>query len=342
MAADNRTKMVLQMARECGFARVGVAAAGPVPRMAYVRSWLQAGRAGEMAYLDRHRDLLADPRTLLASARSIIVVADSYAPPPGTSATRQPSGEPRGRVARYAWGRDYHRVLRRKLHRLADRLHACIPAPFETRVCVDTAPLLEREWGSMAGIGWIGKNTMVLHQEIGSFFFLGEILTTLELDPSRPALEHCGTCTRCLEACPTGALTAPHQMDARLCISYLTIEHRTEIAPHLRPLLGDWVYGCDICQEVCPYNHRAPAASEPAYHPTGMNPLVPDGPLSVLQNWQAEDYNRCLAGSAMRRATLPMLQRNAAIVAGNLQNGQAADSTPAGRRIGPPDPEPAA
>ncbi|MGB4256875.1 MAG: tRNA epoxyqueuosine(34) reductase QueG, partial [Phycisphaerae bacterium] len=221
-----------------------------------------------------------------------------------------------GRVAQYAWGRDYHKVIRKRLHRLVDRMRQAIEEPFEARVCVDTAPVLERELAAAAGIGWIGKNTMVLHQEIGSFFFLGEIITTLDLAPSLPAVDHCGTCTRCLEACPTGALIAPYQMDARRCISYLTIEHRSEIAQELRPLMGNWLYGCDICQDVCPYNRKAPPTREPAYE-AGTNPLAPAADLDMVAGMTAEEYQQALAGSAMKRASLEMLRRNAGIVRAN-------------------------
>lgn len=348
MTPAQRTELVSRLAVELGLARVGVAAAGPIRRAAYLQQWLAEGRAGEMTWLARHHQLRIDPRRLLPGARSIIVVADLYhqpEPPPADPARSAASsadptrtatvsakptrtaaaccreataGSPAGRVAQYAQGRDYHKVLRKKLHRLADRLHEMADQiaaePFETRVCVDTAPILEREWAEAAGIGWIGKNTMILHHELGSFFFLGEIITTMELAPTGPVADHCGNCTRCLDACPTGALTAPYQMDARKCISYLTIEHRADIDPSLQPQMGDWLYGCDICQDVCPYNRKAPHATEPAYRPAE---LQPDIPLNVIPNWTQEDYDRYLAGSAMKRASLAMLKRNAKIALAN-------------------------
>ncbi len=332
-----QTQRVRQLAAECGFARVGIAAAGPLARSAYLEQWLDRGWAGEMEYLSRHRAIRADARRLLPGARSILVVADMYHAPDGRNAAsevaspRTPStAGPTGRIARYAWGRDYHRVLKKKLHRLADRMRAELPGSPEMRVCVDTAPLVEREWAAAAGVGWIGKNTMVLHEAIGSFFFLGEILTTLELAPEPAAVDHCGTCTRCLDACPTHALVAPYQMDARRCISYLTIEHRGPIADDLRSHMGDWLYGCDICQEVCPHNRereggghrRSDAPIDPAYALSERNPLPPSAWLPLLQQWTEAEYADHLAGSAMKRATLSMLQRNAAIAACN----QAADS----------------
>jgi epoxyqueuosine reductase len=330
------TEAILDLARSAGFPRAGVALAAPIQRSAYLRSWLERGLAGEMTYLARWADLREHPDRLLPGAKAVVVVADLYPrditdcePRTADSSEetnqheaqasvhgRPDEAQPRGRVARYAWGRDYHKVLRRKLKRLADAMHREIEGVFETRVCVDTAPIVEREAAAAAGIGWIGKNTMVLHQEIGSYFFLGEIITTLELAPTEPAVDHCGTCTRCIEACPTEALIAPYQMDATRCISYLTIEHRGEISTELRPLMDDWVFGCDVCQEVCPYNQRDRAAGEPAYGPGG-NPLTPSAPLAELINWSETDYRRGLTGSAMKRATLDMLQRNARIAAEN-------------------------
>lgn len=365
MTAARRSHIVLDLARKAGFVRAGVAAAGPLPRRDYLEQWLARGQAGEMEYLARHHAIRANIDKLLAGARSVVVVADLYrdpleadpsacrpqtarppsanqshgGPSPGHATTAFPVDphqgecskpalhEPGGRVARYAWGRDYHRVLRRKLQRLADEMHAAIAEPFETRVCVDTAPLVEREWAAAAGVGWIGKNTLVMHEDVGSFFFLGEIVTTLDLQPSEPVTDRCGACTRCLDACPTDALIAPYQMDARRCISYLTIEHRAGIDADLQPLMGDWIFGCDACQDVCPHNRRRDTAGrspatpppriDPAYEPNDRNPLPPRASLTVLRNWTDADHARHLAGSAMKRATLAMLHRNAAIAARN-------------------------
>ena len=189
-----------------------------------------------------------------------------------------------------------------------------LPTAFETKACVDTAPLLEREFAAAAGIGWIGKNTMVLNERIGSYFFLGAIVTTLELVPDEPATDHCGTCTACLTACPTGAFPAPYEMDASRCISYLTIEHRTEIDGSLAARMEDWVFGCDVCQEVCPHNRRAPHTTEPRFVP---RPPIVNPVLDELLEWSTEDYRRNLRGSAMRRARLDMLQRNAEIARRN-------------------------
>lgn len=341
MTPQERTELVFRLAGEAKLTRIGIAAAGPVRRADYLDRWLAEGRAGEMGYLAHHRRLRADPRRLLPGAESVIVVADLYHQREPASDDRTSAAELRGRIAKYAWGKDYHRVLRRKLHRVADRMREAMAEPFESRVAVDTAPVLEREWAASAGIGWIGKNTMVLNQELGSFFYLGEIITTLELVASAPAVDHCGTCTRCLEACPTRALTAPYQMDARRCISYLTIEHRSEIDGELQPLMGDWVYGCDVCQDVCPFNRKAPQTTEPAYRPNDRDPLPPRPSLRVLQDLSNSEYEQQLAGSAMKRASLSMLKRNAAVVARNLEKSVKKQAVEPGSRGGenesPPD-----
>ncbi len=333
MGSGDHAEVVRRLGAEAGFARVGIARVEPLGRAEYVRAWLARGRAGEMAYLERTREIRLDPEKLLAGARSVIVAADLYhqklADPPADRGGPSPGDGPaRGRVAQYAWGRDYHRVLRKKLHRFADALREAIREPFDARVCVDTAPVLEREWAAAAGIGWIGKNTMVLHQDLGSFFFLGEIVTTLELPPSSPAADHCGTCTRCLDACPTAAFVAPYQMDATRCIAYLTIEHRGAVAETLQPLMGDWVFGCDVCQDVCPYNREAPVSQESSYFLNQRNPLPPRPALDGILKLTEADHREQLAGSAMKRATLPMLQRNAAIAMRNQDAGQ--DRDPAG------------
>jgi epoxyqueuosine reductase len=315
MTPARKSLCVKRLAGELGFDRTGIAPAAPVGRSEYYRRWLSEGRAGSMSYLHRYAEQRTDPRVLLSGARSVIVVASNYhqtAPP------RPKDGRPRGRVARYAWGHDYHRVVKKKLFALTDRLRQTLDEPFDAKVCVDTAPLLEREFAAAAGIGWIGKNTMVLHPELGSYFFLGEIVTTLELACDAPIPDHCGSCTRCLDACPTHALHEPYQMDASLCVSYLTIEHRDEIPATLSPAVGDWVYGCDICQEVCPYNRDAPATKEPdfAVRLPGPYPILAD-----LLHWSDDDYRQALRNSAMKRAKLPMLRRNARIALDNVSRG---------------------
>lgn len=326
MSPAQQAEIVRQTAVEAGFARVGIAAARPIAHADYFQEWLDRGCAGEMAYLARWRDLRVDPRRLLAGAKSVIVVGHHNSPSVGQEAvggqvevapTSPTADHPRGRVARYAWGRDYHRVVRKMLRRLVARLHAILPGPFETRICVDTAPIVEREAAAAAGIGWIGKNTMIIDSQLGSMLSLGEVVTTLDLEPTRPVKDRCGTCRRCLDACPTGALTAPYRMDASRCISYLTIEHRGRIPPNVARRMGNWVFGCDVCQEVCPYNRKS--ARPPAGPVNERNPLVPSPRLADLLNLSKEQYDRYVAGSAMRRATLDMLKRNAAIALSNLR-----------------------
>lgn len=313
MTAETRTACIKSLAASIGFDRVGVTAALPLQRAAYYRDWLTRGYAGEMGYLSQNIGLREDPSGLLDGARSIICTALNYYrrhDEPAVGASSEPSGS----VARYAQGRDYHIVVRELLERLIRAMRDALADPFEARALVDTAPLIEREVAAAAGVGWIGKNTLVMHESLGSYVFLGEIITTLELACDAPATDHCGTCTRCLEACPTGAFPAPYQMDASRCISYLTIEKRGEIAPELAGKMGPWVYGCDICQEVCPHNSKAPQARTPAFLHTLIPPRVPLGPLIQLTSG---GYRRLTRDSAARRATRAMWRRNAAIALSN-------------------------
>jgi epoxyqueuosine reductase len=312
MSPEETARHIKKLARDARFDRCGIARAEAIGRGDYLRAWLKAGRAGSMAYMHRHIDKRIDPRRLLDGARSVIVVALLYHPPQPDPAPQ--GGGPKGRVARYAWGDDYHKILKKKLHTLTDRLRADFPGPFDAQACVDTAPLLEREWAAAAGIGWIGKNTTVLSRELGSYVFLGALVTTLDLPPDQPVEDHCGTCARCLEACPTSALVAPYQMDASRCVSYLTIEHRGEIPAKFHEPIGQWVFGCDVCQEVCPFNREAPYTGEPRFTP---RPLGPRLDLNEMLNWTDEDFRDRLQGSAMKRATPATLKRNAAIALRN-------------------------
>jgi epoxyqueuosine reductase len=213
------------------------------------------------------------------------------------------------RIARYALGDDYHDIIKPRLHELADWIKQRHPAA-QTRAAVDTAPVMEKELAARSGIGWLGKNTCLINEEIGSWLFLGEVLTTLPLPPDESAIDRCGSCTRCIDACPTQAITAPYQLDASRCISYLTIEHRGDITDELAAKMNGWIYGCDICQDVCPWNRRAAATVEPR-----LQPRFADGTLKLeeLQSWTAKDYQRTLRGSAMKRVKLPVLKRNAGL-----------------------------
>lgn len=300
-------------AKELGFDLVGIAPAAPSRYRHYLRRWLDEGQAGSMDYLARRFEERTDPSAYLPGADSVVCVAMNYHvaldPPPV-------EGRP-GRVARYALGDDYHELIKSRLHRLADWMRETLPDA-QTRSGVDTAPVMEKELAARAGVGWVGKNTCLIHPRVGSWLLLGEVITTAQLPPDEPETDHCGTCTRCIDACPTQAITAPYQLDPRRCISYLTIEHRGPIADELREKIGDWLYGCDVCQDVCPHNRDAPFATDPA-----VAPRFPSGTIDAVEvlSWDDETYRSRLRHSAMKRVKLPVLKRNAAIVAANAAIG---------------------
>jgi epoxyqueuosine reductase len=311
-------------AHELGFDACGIAPAGDLPELRFFPEWVARGYAGSMAYLERSADRRADVRRVLPSARSVVVTATVYnTDRPYSTERADPS---RAEIARYAWGDDYHLVLGARLDALVEWMRETSPDSFEARAYVDTGPVQERVYARHAGIGWIGKNTCVIHPQLGSWVFLGEIICSLELDRDAPAMDQCGTCTLCLEACPTGALVAPGVLDAARCISYLTIEHRGEIPDHLRASLGSHVYGCDICQEVCPWNARAPRSSDPAWQPRSAwdSPALVD----LLQMTDLE-MQAALRRSAMKRARPDGLRRNIGLAAGNA--AKPAPGRPAGR-----------
>jgi epoxyqueuosine reductase len=245
----------------------------------------------------------------MTGARSVICVALNYHVP----LDAPPESSQVGRIARYALGDDYHELIKSRLHALADAVRAAAPDA-QTRCGVDTAPIMEKELAARAGVGWIGKNTCLINPQIGSWLLLGEVITTLDLPHDQPGIDRCGTCTRCIDACPTHAITAPYQLDGRKCISYLTIEHRTEIDSPLKEQVGDWLFGCDVCQDVCPWNSRAPIAIDPA-----LQPRFSSGTLGVdeVLGWGDEQYRSSLRKSAIKRVKLPVLQRNARIVQAN-------------------------
>ncbi len=308
------------LAQECGFELAGVAPAAPVPEADFFQEWLAKGMAGEMAYLTgRRAEMRADPRSLLPEARSVICVGKLYLTPgPSSIQATEPD---RGWIARYAWGQDYHAVLRRGLERLAARLEQeC--GPFQWKICVDTAPLLERALARRAGLGWIGKNTCLINQPRGSWFFLGELLVSIEIEPdSEPPPDRCGSCTRCIEACPTQAIVPTGRaegpawaLDSRLCISYLTIELRGPIPDERRTALGRHVFGCDICQDVCPWNRRAPYSAEPEFQPAHAAPS-----LEELAGLSEEDFRRRFGDTAVARARYRGFLRNVAVAMGNAR-----------------------
>jgi epoxyqueuosine reductase len=313
-------RAIRELARECGFELAGVAAAEPLAERAWYREWVASGFAGEMRYLAGHgasaRD---DPRNLLASARSVVCVGKLYNTPWPYS-TQFEAGE-RAWISRYAWGEDYHGVVRRGLERLDAMLRERAGAAFESKISVDTAPLLERSYARMAGLGWIGKNTCLINQTGGSWFFLGELLVSLVIDADAPPPGRCGTCRRCIEACPTGAIVPAgpgFRVDSRRCISYLTIELRGAMAVEHRAGAGGQVFGCDICQDVCPWNRRAPVTGDPAFRPRVFAPA-----LEKLAALTEEGFRSMFRGTPVMRARYAGFLRNVAIAMGNRKGAGA-------------------
>ena len=315
---------IKQRARAIGFDLCGIADAGPSRHREYLQAWLAAGRAGEMRYLHERIDERLDASRVLPGVRSAICVALNYHvplnPPPDDDA-------PRARVARYALGEDYHVHLKAKLYALADWLRLRAPSA-ETKCAVDTVPVLEREFAARAGIGWVGKNTCVISPRIGSWIFLGEVFTTLDLPRDAPAVDRCGTCRRCIDACPTSAIVAPYELDASRCISYLTIEHRGSIDEGLATRAAGWAFGCDVCQDVCPFNGRAPIAVLDE-----LQPRLRDGTLPVAEiiGWDDEAYWAATRRSALRRVKLPQWQRNARMARGGGVTPSVPEPSPAPR-----------
>lgn len=319
MSPVAKSQVVQTLARQVGFDLAGVAPATRSCRADYYRDWLAAGHGGTMEYLQRNVPVRLDPAQLLSGARSVICVALNYRRAdgycrPNTLAVTAPTQPPTGVIAQYARGRDYHVVLRRMLGELVARLRHQLAESFETRICVDTAPVFERELAVAAGLGWIGRNTCVLNPELGSYLFLGEVITTLELAPGTPVVERCGACRRCLEVCPTGAFIGPFQLSAVKCVSYLTVEYRGEISAELSEGIGDRVFGCDLCQQVCPYNAHTP----PTTHPEIAADMLPERVnLFDIMKLRSGSYRRLTRGTAAARARREMWRRNAAIALAN-------------------------
>jgi epoxyqueuosine reductase len=345
MLADPKiAEFVKQTAKNAGFDLAGVAPVREFPELEYFPEWIAAGHGGEMEYLKNRNEAGTLKRSSLQSAvpwaRSVIVCAINYntAEPYSTQVKDQDSGW----ISRYAWSReDYHDSVLRRLrvveHRLVKTVQheqqdaaqtagktATLPLrdpqetrPLQTRCYVDTGPLVERVYAKYAGVGWIGKNTCILNQRMGSWLFLGVILTSLDLTPDMPAPDRCGTCTRCLDACPTDAFIRPYELDSNKCISYLTIEKRGSIPEEMREGIGRHVFGCDICQDVCPWNRKAPATSEPEFQP---RPGLVNPALHWLTEMGAEEFREVFRGSPIRRTKLSGVRRNAVIAMGNSGN----------------------
>jgi epoxyqueuosine reductase len=299
-----------------GFDLVGFTSAEPLAHGGRLRAWVAQGFAGEMGYMSRNVERRVDPVQVLPEARSIVVLGMNYYTAPAMSEGSAGSGW----IARYAWGQDYHTVLGDKLKALIACIREREGSDVQARWYVDTGPILERELAWRAGLGWPGKNTNLINRHLGSWLFLGAILLDRDLVYDAPAAAHCGTCTRCLVACPTGALVAPGVLDARRCISYLTIELRGPIPRDLRPLMGTHIFGCDICQAVCPWNRKAPEAAEPAFLPRAGFAAPELIPLLRLSD---DEFHARFRGSPVVRAKRRGFIRNVAVALGNLRDPRA-------------------
>jgi epoxyqueuosine reductase len=321
------TNWISERAQTLGFDLCGVVHADKFPELAQFEEWLSREYAGEMKYLADERR--RKPSLAMDNLRSVIVCALNYNTAYSYSvdaAAAPASDEPRGWISRYAWGSDYHEVLWEKLNALERSLREKFPGPFAARAYADTGPVAERVFAKYAGLGWLGKNTLLLNEKLGSWFFLGVILTSLDLQATlgtteSPAPDLCGNCRQCLDACPTGALVEPYVMDARKCISYLTIELRGEIPENLREPMGWQVYGCDICQDVCPYNRESPVTCMKEFQPrhTNLGESLFQPKLTWLAAMSEEGFRQTFRGSAMKRAKWKGLVRNACIALGNSQ-----------------------
>ena len=314
---------VKQLAREAGFDLCGIAPVDSFAELDRLSGWLDRGYAGGMGYLHRTADKRRDVRAVLPAARSVIVLGTIYNTDRPYSNQTTDAG--RAAIARYAWGDDYHVVIEQRLRCLLASLRDAVGGAFEARAYVDTGPVQERVYAKYAGLGWIGKNTCVINEDLGSWIFLSVVISELELTPDAPALDQCGTCQRCIDACPTGAIVEPYVLDATRCLSYLTIELKEGIPHSQRDDLGRHAYGCDVCQDVCPWNltPSTGVSSDTAWLPR----LALDGP-SLLDLWSAsdEDLRGTLKGSAMKRAGVRRLRRNLAVAIGNCGDPAAADA----------------
>ena len=330
VAAPGPAAVIKLRALELGFSAVGIASVGPLEARLHYEAWLAAGRHGEMAYLasEKHRRRRAHPEAILRDLQAVVCVALCHDP------DRDPGREGRlGRIARYAAGEDYHGVMRDKLRALQHFVRELLPGS-RALWYSDTGAILERGWAERAGLGWIGKHSGLISQQFGSWFLLGELLVDRPLEPDPPlAREHCGTCARCLAACPTGAIVGPYQVDARRCISYLTIELRGAIPIELRPLVGDWIFGCDVCQEVCPWNRFAPPAREARLHARALDGWTLESFLGLDEAEFAQLFHQ----SPIRRAQRSGFLRNVCVALGNRGEPAAASAL---ERALERDPEP--
>lgn len=308
------SERIISEARRIGFEKAGIVRASALAdERGRLEEWLGRGFHGDMAWMARDPAMRSDPRLLFPPARSVVVVALNYYTP------HEHSDEPgTGKVSRYAWGDDYHDIMRTKLRQLAEFVRS-IDETAETRICVDTAPIMDKAWAVRAGLGWLGKHSNVITAEVGSWIFIGEILVSLELDEiSEPVQDHCGTCTACLDACPTGAIVEPYVVDSTRCLSYTTIEFRApELSDELSKHLNGWLYGCDICQDVCPWNRFQKPTGEAGFEPRPGNVSADLGKILSLS---PTEYAQRFQKSAMKRTKLSGLQRNARALVDCEQN----------------------
>ncbi|QXD13996.1 tRNA epoxyqueuosine(34) reductase QueG [Rhodocaloribacter litoris] len=309
-----------QEAARLGFDACGIARAERLDEEARrLEQWLARGYHGTMYWMERHFDKRTDPRRLVDGARSVISVLHNYYQP-----VEQPQRPTAGKISRYAWGDDYHEVMKEKLYRLYAWLDEQAGG-IHGRAFVDSAPVMDKAWARRSGLGWIGKHTNLINRSLGSYFFLGELIVDVPLPPDGPVPDYCGTCTRCLDACPTDAIVQPYVVDANRCISYLTIEHRGDDIPEdLRPGMGTWIFGCDVCQDVCPWNKFKRPASEPRYAP---RPGLTDTELREWVELDLEEFRRRFRKSPVKRAKLEGFLRNVRIA---LENAADAGETPSG------------
>ncbi len=313
MTIREHTQHVKNTAANLGFDACGITSAGPIDPDGHLDTWLAAGYHASMEWMARSRDVRLDVQQKLPGTRSVIVLARNY------YADRPENESGDGRVSRYAWGRDYHRALRKPLHTLANTITTLVPDA-QTYCSIDSGPVMEKAWATRAGIGWLGKNTLVLRRDLGSWFFLATILTTVELEADTPMPDQCGGCTLCLDACPTNALVEPRVLDSNKCISYQTIENRGDVPDTIASNHGDWVFGCDICQDVCPWNRSPNETDLSDFHP---RPGHANPDLDQLTAMDDTEFLEAFAGTPVMRAKRAGMKRNAEIARKNIAEAAA-------------------
>jgi epoxyqueuosine reductase len=321
-------RTIRQWGLELGFTRVGFAAAIEPRAREHLLEWLARGFHGSMSWMARDPASRCDPQAILPGMRSCVVAALQYHHPDPVPLR---PGAPR--ISRYAWGEDYHAVVQEKLRALDARIRAHRPA-LRSRIACDTSPVMDKAWAQAAGLGWQGRNTCLIHPDLGSWFFLGEIFLDLELPPDHEVADHCGTCTRCLDVCPTGALPEPYVLDSRRCISYLTIERRGDLTPDEALAIGEWLVGCDLCQDVCPWNRDAPISTEIRFRPRPDLAARPTAEWALLED---EEYRRAVQGTAITRIKPAEMRRNAAAVGKNAARREGADRAATREELTPPE-----